>query len=57
MKKYKYYFHIVDVEFGTSYDWTAVFDDHMEADRFITENEVVGNLVKMRAPFFEEVLV
>lgn len=36
-------FHIVDREFGTEYDYEAYFTDEMEEDRFITENEHVGN--------------
>ena len=50
---YKYYFHIVDNEYGGQYDYEGYFDDHFEADRFITENEAVGNVVTMVAPYYE----
>lgn len=50
---YKYYFHIIDNEFNSEYDYQGYFDDHMEADKFITENERVGNEVIMIAPFIE----
>ena len=50
---YKYYFHIIDNEYGGQYDYEGYFDDHFEADRFITENEVVGNVVTMVAPYYE----
>lgn len=56
MKKYyKYYFHIIDNEFNDEYDFQGYFEDHFEADKFITENENAGNLVGMVAPFIEEV--
>ena len=35
---YKYYFHIIDNEFGGQYDYEGYFDDHFEADKFIREN-------------------
>lgn len=47
---YKYYFHIIDNEYGGQYDYEGYFDDHFEADRFITENEAVGNVITMVAP-------
>ena len=50
---YKYYFHIIDNEFGGQYDYEGYFDDHFEADRFITENEAVGNVITMVAPYYE----
>lgn len=50
---YKYYFHIIDNEYGGQYDYEGYFDDHFEADRFITENEAVGNVVTMVAPYYE----
>ena len=54
--RYKYFFHIVDAEFETEYDYEATFDDHMEADRFITENENDGNVVTMLPPYIVEVI-
>ena len=50
---YKYYFHIIDNEYGGQYDYEGYFDDHFEADRFITENEAVGNVITMVAPCYE----
>lgn len=50
---YKYYFHIIDNECGGQYDYEGYFDDHFEADRFITENEAVGNVITMIAPYYE----
>lgn len=50
---YKYYFNIIDNEYGSQYDYEGYFDDHFEADRFITENEAVGNIVTMVAPYYE----
>jgi hypothetical protein len=50
---YKYYFHIIDNEYGGQYDYEGYFDDHFEADRFITENEAVGNVITMVAPYYE----
>lgn len=52
---YKYYFHIIDNEFNTEYDFEAYFKDHFEADIFITENEEAGNIIAINTPFFEEV--
>ena len=52
---YKYHFHIIDNEYGGEYDYEGYFDDHFEADRFITENEAVGNVVTMIAPYYEVV--
>ena len=49
---YKYYFHIIDNEYGGQYDYEGYFDDHYEADRFITENEAVGNVITMVAPYY-----
>ena len=40
---YKYYFHIIDNEFGGQYDYEGYFNDHFEADKFIRENEEAGN--------------
>lgn len=45
MKAYKYYMTITDVEFDDTYDYEGLFLDHMEADRFLTENENVGNTI------------
>ena len=50
---YKYYFHIIDREVGDEYDFEGFFFDHMEADKFITENEQVGNTVIILAPFIQ----
>lgn len=50
---YKYYFHIIDNEYGGQYDYEGYFDDHFEADRFITENEAVGNVITMITPYYE----
>lgn len=56
MKKYyRYNFHIIDNEYNDEYDFQGYFEDHMIADRFITENENVGNVLIMVAPFIEEV--
>lgn len=52
---YKYYFHIIEKDNVAEYDFEAYFEDHMIADRFITENENDGNTVVMVAPFVEEV--
>jgi hypothetical protein len=52
---YKYYFHIIDNEFNTEYDFEAYFKDHFESDIFITENEEAGNIITINAPFLEEV--
>ena len=55
MKTYlKYYFHITESN-GIEYDFEAYFEDNMEADRFITENENEGNKIGLVAPFIEEV--
>lgn len=50
---YKYYFHIIDNEYSGQYDYEGYFDDHFEADRFIAENEAVGNVITMVAPYYE----
>lgn len=50
---FKYYFNIIDNEFGGEYDYEGYFDSHMEADQFIQENEAAGNVVTIIAPFFE----
>ena len=50
---FKYYFNIIDNEFGGEYDYEGYFDSHMEAAKFIQENEAVGNVVTIIAPFFE----
>lgn len=54
--KYQYFFHILDKEFATEYDYMATFDSHMEADRFIIENENDGNVVSMLPPYIVEVV-
>ena len=50
---YKYYFNIIDNEFGGQYDYESYFDDHFEADKFISENEEAGNVVTIIAPYYE----
>jgi hypothetical protein len=50
---YKYYFNIIDNEYGNQYDYEGYFDDHFEADKFIQENETVGNVVTIIAPYYE----
>ena len=50
---YKYYFNIIDNEFGGQYDYEGYFDDHFEADKVICENETVGNVVTIIAPYYE----
>ena len=50
---YKYYFNIIDNEFGGQYDYEGYFDDHFEADKFIRENEAVGNVVTIIAPYYK----
>lgn len=42
---YKYYMTINDVEFDDVYDYEGLFEDPFEADRFLTENENVGNTI------------
>lgn len=56
MKTYlKYYFHIVDVEFDSEYDYEGYFKSHFEAEKFIQENEEVGNTVIICSPYYEEI--
>ena len=50
---YKYYFNIIDNEFGCEYDYEGYFDNHMEASEFIQENETAGNVVTIIAPYYE----
>lgn len=50
---YKYYFHIIDNEFSDEYDFIGYFNNHMEADKFIHENEAVGNVVTILSPYYE----
>ena len=50
---YKYYFNIVDNEFGGQYDYEGYFDDHFEAEKFISENEAAGNVITIIAPYYE----
>ena len=50
---YKYYFNIIDNEFGGQYDYEGYFDDYFEADKFIRENKAVGNVVTIIAPYYE----
>lgn len=51
----KYYFYIIDNEIGGEYDYEGYFDTHDEAAQFIQENEEVGNIVSMIAPYYERV--
>lgn len=58
MKTYlKYYFHIVDVEFDSEYDYEGYFESHFEAEKFIQENEEVGNTVTIYSPYYEEIQI
>lgn len=52
---YKYFFHIIDNEVNTEYDYQGYFEDHFEADKFIFENEAVGNVVTIISPYYIEV--
>ena len=52
---YKYFFHIIDNEVNTEYDYQGYFEDHFEADKFISENESVGNIVTIISPYYIEV--
>ena len=45
IRVYKYWMTITDVEFDDVYPYEGLFLDHMEADRFLTENENVGNSI------------
>ena len=45
MKAHKYYMTITDVKVNDVYDYEGLFLDHFEADRFLTENENVGNTI------------
>ena len=49
---YKYFFHIIDNEVNTEYDYQGYFEDHFEADKFISENEAVGNVVTIIPPYY-----
>ena len=49
---YKYFFHIIDNEINTEYDYQGYFEDHFEADKFISENEAVGNVVTIIPPYY-----
>lgn len=49
---YKYYFHIIDREFG-EYDFNGYFIDHYDADEFIKNHEKDGNVVIMVSPYCE----
>ena len=49
---YKYFFHIIDNEINTEYDYQGYFEDHFEADKFISENETVGNVVTIIPPYY-----
>lgn len=52
---YKYYFHIIDNEFNSEYDYEGYFDDHEEVEPFIQDNEKVGNIVTIIAPYYKYV--
>lgn len=49
---YKYFFHIIDNEVNTEYDYQGFFKDHFETDKFISENEAVGNVVTIIPPYY-----
>ena len=51
----KYFFHIVDREFDSEYDYEGYFSDHDEAAKFIEENEEAGNTVIILPPYYTEV--
>ena len=51
----KYFFHIIDREFDSEYDYEGYFTDHDEAAKFIAENEEVGNTVIILSPYYVEV--
>lgn len=44
-KFYEYNMTISDAEYCDTYNFTAYFTDHFEADRFLTENENAGNSI------------
>lgn len=50
---YKYYFHIIDNEYGCEYDYQGYFNDHDEASRFLQENKEAGNIVTILKPYYE----
>ena len=50
---YKYYFYITDCEYNSEYAYEGYFNNHFEADKFIVENEAVGNTIVMIAPFIQ----
>lgn len=49
---YKYFFHIIDNEINIEYDYQGYFEDHFEVDKFISENEAVGNIVTIIPPYY-----
>lgn len=51
---FTYHMHIIDNEFHDEYDFQGHFADHFEAARFMEENEAVGNVITMVAPFITE---
>lgn len=50
---YKYYFHIIDREYGNEYDFEGYFLSHDEVIPFIEDNKKAGNTVECIAPYFE----
>lgn len=50
---YKYYFHIIDREYGNEYDFEGYFLSHDEIDAFVADNEKVGNIVTIISPYYE----
>jgi hypothetical protein len=53
---YEYRMTITDVEFDDVYNFNGLFEDHMEADRFLAENEAVGNSIIIHSITEMEVL-
>lgn len=53
---YEYRMTITDVEFDDVYNFNGLFEDHMEADRFLAENEAVGNSIIIHSITKMEVL-
>ena len=49
-----YHMHITDNQFHEEYNFEGQFEDHFEAARFMEENEAVGNVITMVAPFITE---
>ncbi len=54
---YKYYFHVIDREYGSEYDFQGYFYNHDEVEPFIADNEKVGNTVYIVFPYYEFVSI